>query len=462
MLQFDRRTFIKSGIATAAMAVPIAAEAAEAAGFRLSGPKSDSSGFAAGFGKADITPDRPVPTIWDSSVATVMDPIHLRTTYFRSGGEQVVIVSCDLLALPTWFTDAVKDDLTKLGVPQDRVAINCSHTHTAPQIIFFRGTESTDDAYNNFVKERLVQSVKEAMADAEPATIGFGKIDAPLNVNRVQIGRLNQVNTLETPSGRVDQQLSVIRIYQSKSQKAGLIYNFAAHALTVSANPHVISADYPGYTSTMLEAKPDIKFAQFTQGCAGNMNPRIHGDQTVTSQFARMLADYVKKACTGMSMHSDPKLAMKTQAVHLPYGKIPSLQEVNSILAADEKKMTSSEPSWDLLWAKAAKKALGDGQKFKNVDATFQGIRLGDIKIAVLPGEVFAEIGLAIKQQIGGDVITMGYSNNDEVGYIPIAEQFPLGGYEVENAPRRYDLFPWSPKIEKFYVSRAVKLLRSL
>jgi len=105
---------------------------------------------------------------------------------------------------------------------------------------------------------------------------------------------------------------------------------------------------------------------------------------------------------------------------------------------------------------------LEDGRKFKNVDATFQGIRLGDIKIAVLPGEVFAEIGLAIKQRIGGNVITMGYSNNDEVGYIPIAEQFPLGGYEVENAPRRYDLFPWSPKIEKYYVSRAVKLLRSL
>ncbi len=458
MFQFDRRHFIKSGIATAAVtAVPFVAE----------GARSESgTTFIAGFGKADITPDRPVPTIYTKQnaplISVIIDPIHARTTYMNKGDEKVVIVSCDLLALPTWFTDAVKDDLAQLGIPQDRVAINCSHTHTAPQIIFLRAIESTDDAYNNFVKDRIVQSVKDAMADAEPATIGFGKIDAPLNVNRLRIGRLNDVNSLDTPSGLVDQQLIVIRIHQSKSKTIGLIYNFAAHPLTVSANTNVISADYPGYTSAMLEAEPDIKFAQFAQGCGGSMNPRIHGDKTVTTEFARRLADYVKQASIGIRMQANPKLAMKTEAVHLPYGKIPTLQEVNSILAVEENKIPSSKTQLNLQWAKAAKQALEEGRNFKTADATFQGIRLGDIRIAVLPGEVFAAIGLAIKRQIGGNVITMAYSNNDEVGYIPIAEQFPLGGYEVEISPKRYGLFRWSPDIEKYYVSQAVALLQSL
>ena len=197
MFQFDRRQFIKSGIATVtATAVPFAVEGAQS---------RSGAAFTAGFGKADITPDRPVPTIYSEHngqlISVVMDRIHARTTYIRNVDEQVVIVSCDLLGLPTWFTDAAKDDLAKLGIPQDRVAINCSHTHTAPQIIFLRGIESTDDAYNNFVKDRIVQSVKDAIADAEPSTIGFGRIDAPLNVNRVQIGRLNKVNSLDTPSG---------------------------------------------------------------------------------------------------------------------------------------------------------------------------------------------------------------------------------------------------------------------
>jgi hypothetical protein len=148
--------------------------------------------------------------------------------------------------------------------------------------------------------------------------------------------------------------------------------------------------------------------------------------------------------------------------VHLPYGKIPSLEEVNSIMAAEEKKMTSSKPSRNLLWARAAKQALEEGRNFKTADATFQGIRLGNIRIAVLPGEVFAAIGLAIKQQVGGNVITMAYSNNGEVGYVPSADQFSQGGYEVEVAPRRYGLFPWSPDIEKYYVTQAVALLQTL
>ncbi|HWB86443.1 MAG TPA: neutral/alkaline non-lysosomal ceramidase N-terminal domain-containing protein [Bryobacteraceae bacterium] len=461
MLRLNRRDFLESGLAAAAAAVaPFTARAAQSG---RPGPKG--KGFIAGFGKADITPSRPEPTNYSEPkvgpIGAIMDHVHVRTTYLGKGDEQAVLVSCDLLGLPTWFTDAVKSDLAKLGIPPDRVAITCSHDHTAPQILFFRGIGQTDDTYNEFAKERIVQSVRDAMADAEPAAIGFGAIDAPLNVNRVQIGRLLKVNSLDTPSGRVDQQLCVIRIYQSKSRKAGLIYNFAAHPLTVWTNHLVISSDYPGYASAILEAEPDIKLAQFAQGCAGNMNTRINGDQAVTSQFARLLTDYVKKACAGIAMRSNPNLGMKTQEVHLPHAKLPTLQEVDSILAAQEKKPPSSDTRV-AEWARSAKQALAEGRNLKTADAIFQGIRLGDARVAVLPGEVFAEIGLAIKRQVGGNVAVLAYSNNGEVGYVPTAEQLRLGGYEAQDAPRWYGLFPWSQDIEQYYVSHAVSLLQSL
>ena len=90
MFQFDRRHFIKSGIATAAVtAVPFVAEGAS---------RSESgTTFIAGFGKADITPDRPVPTIYTKQnaplISMIIDPIHARTTYMNKGDEKVVIVS---------------------------------------------------------------------------------------------------------------------------------------------------------------------------------------------------------------------------------------------------------------------------------------------------------------------------------------------------------------------------------
>ena len=73
-------------------------------------------------------------------------------------------------------------------------------------------------------------------------------------------------------------------------------------------------------------------------------------------------------------------------------------------------------------------------------------MRIGDAVLVALPGEVFLEIGLAIKQQAGPEhVFVVAYSNNCEIGYIPTAAAFPEGGYEVDAAPYYYGLFQLSP-----------------
>ena len=83
-------------------------------------------------------------------------------------------------------------------------------------------------------------------------------------------------------------------------------------------------------------------------------------------------------------------------------------------------------------------------------------------QMSSLEGKEFAEIGLQIKNGLGGNVMVLGYSNNSEVGYIPTAEQFPLGGYEVTGAPQYYGLFPWSPDIENYIVTEAIELINNM
>ena len=61
------------------------------------------------------------------------------------------------------------------------------------------------------------------------------------------------------------------------------------------------------------------------------------------------------------------------------------------------------------------------------------------IALAAIPGEPFVEIGLQIKKQSPIEhTLFSGYSN---VGwaYIPVAEAYPVGGYEVEVTPFRPD-----------------------
>jgi len=60
-----------------------------------------------------------------------------------------------------------------------------------------------------------------------------------------------------------------------------------------------------------------------------------------------------------------------------------------------------------------------------------QAVRIGDIGIAAIPFEVFAEIGLEIKEKAPfADAFTIELAN-DCHGYLPTPRQHELGGYET-------------------------------
>jgi hypothetical protein len=66
-------------------------------------------------------------------------------------------------------------------------------------------------------------------------------------------------------------------------------------------------------------------------------------------------------------------------------------------------------------------------------------LRWGGLPIVALPGEIFAETGLAIRAGAGAPAFVVGYCE-DNPGYIPPAAAYAAGGYEVEEAHRDYDL----------------------
>ena len=90
-------------------------------------------------------------------------------------------------------------------------------------------------------------------------------------------------------------------------------------------------------------------------------------------------------------------------------------------------------------------------------------MRLGEAVFVALPGEVFLEIGTAIRRAAGVDnLFIVAYSNNDEIGYIPTRVAFFEGGYEVDSAPYYYGLFQLSPDCERIVVDAAVQAARSV
>jgi len=76
------------------------------------------------------------------------------------------------------------------------------------------------------------------------------------------------------------------------------------------------------------------------------------------------------------------------------------------------------------------------------------------------PGEIFTEIGLAVKERSpAAPTLYAGYANG-EVCYFPTAASYPEGGYEPEYGNRPHGLpAPVSPECERILVERAVRNL---
>ena len=89
----------------------------------------------------------------------------------------------------------------------------------------------------------------------------------------------------------------------------------------------------------------------------------------------------------------------------------------------------------DLLkkWKQSAGSLAGDGSP---VRLEVQVLRIGALAIVAMPGEMFAEIGVAIKKA-SPFAFTMfaGYSSGTGGGYMPTEAEYAFGGYEIERTP---------------------------
>jgi hypothetical protein len=71
----------------------------------------------------------------------------------------------------------------------------------------------------------------------------------------------------------------------------------------------------------------------------------------------------------------------------------------------------------------------------KPIEAEVQVIALGDQLAWVgLPGEVFVELGLAIKRASPFPLTIVVELANDDIGYVPNREAYPQGAYEPVSA----------------------------
>jgi hypothetical protein len=104
---------------------------------------------------------------------------------------------------------------------------------------------------------------------------------------------------------------------------------------------------------------------------------------------------------------------------------------------------------------------LAAGRAPQSVTMDVQVIRLGPVALVAVGAEVFSKMAPDLRAAYGPHTYLIGYANGD-IGYLPPAEVYAEGGYEVDMAYVFYGNFMVAAGGFEQVRDRALRLLRDL
>jgi hypothetical protein len=403
----------------------------------------------------------------------VHDNLSARCLALDDGRTQLALVVCDLRMIHRDLVDRAKRLAAEaLGWPVENMLVSATHTHAAPGLLQLQ-QGPLDRWYNEFVVVRIADAIRRAAARLSPARIGWGSVAKPEHVfNRrwkvkpgtappnpfgetrdtVVTNPPRSLDVLE-PAGTVDPELSVLCVQRADGRPLAAIANYGLHYVGGYAG-NSVSADYFGIfaerVGELLGARPDDGFVGLmSNGASGDVNNvdrRSPPERAKPWEKMRTVADDLAQAAADVfrtaRYESAPSLSAVVEelelAVRRPDAERLRWAREELATAISSKPLTRSQVYADEALALAAGLAT--------VRVPLQVLRIGDLRIAAAPCEVFAETGLEIKRQSPTPTFLVELANGFN-GYLPTPEQHAAGGYETWPARTSYLAVDAAPRI---------------
>jgi neutral ceramidase len=436
-------------------------------------------------------------------------PLEVGALVADDGHQRLAIIALDLLATPAAYGRRLRESVAEtVGCPPDAVLVNSSHTHAGPPppgMLKLGGTtfelREEERRYADSVVDLATSASVLATERLAPAVISHGQASCLLAVNRRQREPDGSTIVGWNPDGPVDQTVDVVRVDATNGTAMATIVVYGCHPTVVGPASLEISSDYVGPLRNRVRAWTGGD-CLFLQGCGGNVFPQeacfaasgpevVFGDTLAAAALhARAQAAPRKRVARETRMRSAIPIALwrferaededashvraSERSITLRFGAVPTLDELRAIEAQLEEQLhglVKENADADEInplrihaeWARRLKAELDSGGLPEAISLPLQALRLGSVGIVGLPCEPFAELGLQIKSRAAAPVtIVLGYTN-DMVGYVPPAEEYAHGGYEVNLAHRHFERpAPVSPDASQCLVETGIELLETL
>lgn len=385
----------------------------------------------------------------------VHDPLLASALYLHDGRAGALVVALDLLFLTPPHARALRGRLAAaLDVAEERVFISCTHTHSAPvtaEMVAWRGDVAMpppDPAWLARVAEQTLAAARLARERARPAQCAWGRADGRgVGGNR------------HDPAGPTDPCAGLLALRGESGALLALAVVYGMHPTVLHEDSPWVSSDFPHYTRLALRERfgRDLTVLYHTAP-AGDQSPRY----AVTAQsfaeaerLGRMLGGAVGRACDDLLAapavwNGAVTLDGVIRRVELTRRAMPTAAQAAARLAAQRARLESlrrdgaARPAvrtaeCDLFGAEGAlqlAQAAEEGGLDRLLESyrpfEVQGLRIGDGRLLGLPGEIFCELALAIKQRCPPHSYPVSLVNGELQGYIVTPAAMTAGGYEAD------------------------------
>ena len=255
----------------------------------------DPDAYFAGAAEREITPPEGMEiTHFIRENIGVHDPLYVRALVIRdSSGKQIALVSADALGAGFATCDEIRDRVKdKCGM--DEVWFSCSHTHSGRWVLSTPRSDREyteelqwDDgthvplierpaelAWNTSVHQKIVDVVREATQSLQPAVLRTGRAPVKVGINR-RVTRPDGFTHMGwNRQGLIVPWVSTLSAHSKETQQPiFILFEHAAHPVTVPHTSRLVSADFPGAAVAKLrKSLPTDCIAAFGQGCSANIN----------------------------------------------------------------------------------------------------------------------------------------------------------------------------------------------
>jgi hypothetical protein len=332
----------------------------------------------------------------------VHDAIWAKALVLAQDERKFAVVTADVLAFPPGFKTAVIERLATNGWSADQVLLLASHSHTSIDMMALHPGNVFGIPQAGIFHKELFEHTAASTTITVPDR----------NRNRRHGGGIH------------DTDLTVTRMDTTEGRPLAVLVNWTAHPTFMDAEDMLFSGDWPGHLQRTIEALiAHGVTVMFYNGAEGDQSPVPPPDcgsnWERAERYGREMGIIAWRAWEKTQPQEVTAFGYHTETIVLPERQ--------------------SHP--DFMKTGGAEYGLNE-EKMKDFLARLVPeqthstcLRLGNLVILGVPGEMAAQLGLEAKskarQITGATCVTIGGLADEWISYVLPAEEYRKGGYEA-------------------------------